>query len=116
MEHKVVADYTNVAESQALKVFVRARPLDNIADANAKFLMTNPSDEKFISIKDPDESRQKYGEVNFNFDKIFWTDCGQEEIFNTVCKQQVDHVMNGLNSCCFAYGQVILFSSFSIYE
>jgi hypothetical protein len=36
---------------------------------------------------------------------VFWTDAQQEEVFNTVCKPQVHHVLNGYNACCFAYGQ-----------
>ena len=36
---------------------------------------------------------------------MFWTDVEQEEIFNTVCKPQVTHCLNGFNSCLFAYGQ-----------
>lgn len=103
--HKVVSDYTNVVESASIKVYVRARPAENAGEPGSNFIETNPSDERFISIKDPDESRQKYGEVNFNFDKIFWTEVDQEEIFEVTCRSQVDHVMNGVNSCCFAYGQ-----------
>lgn len=69
--HKVVSDYTNVIESSTIKVYVRARPPEN-SDGNFQFITRNEADDKFISIKDPDESRQKYGEVNFNFDRIFW--------------------------------------------
>lgn len=105
--HKVVSDYTNYnVESSAIKVFVRVRPVDESqSEARSNFIGISATDEKFISIKDPDEARQKYGEVNFNFDRVFWTEVEQERIFEIACKQQVDHIMNGVNSCCFAYGQ-----------
>jgi hypothetical protein len=80
-----------VVESSSIKVFVRARPLENLeTPTSSNFIEIKPGeDEKFISIKDPDESRQKYGEVNFNFDRVFWTECEQQEIFDAVCKPQV---------------------------
>jgi hypothetical protein len=118
--HKVVSDYTNV-ESSAIKVYVRARggilPTANVntaqsvqpphnsansnshdnSDVSSSFITLNPTDNRFISIKDPIESRQKYGEVNFHFDGIFWTDIEQQAIFDVACKESVEHVMNGIN-------------------
>lgn len=94
--HKVVSDYTNVIESSSIKVYVRARPIESGADTNSNFIEIKPGeDEKYISIKDPDTSRQKYGEVAFNFDCVYWTESEQEDIFAAVCQPQVDHVMNG---------------------
>jgi hypothetical protein len=57
-------------------------------------------------IKDPDTSnKRKYSEVGFQFDQVLWTNILQDDVFNSICKPQVDHVLNGYNCCCFAYGQ-----------
>jgi len=58
-----------------------------------------------LVIKDPEANNKRYGEVSFQFDKVFWTNAKQEDVFDISCRAQVDHVMNGYNSCCFAYGQ-----------
>lgn len=60
-------------------------------------------------------SDHKYSEVSFQFDRIFWTDIGQAEIFNSMCKPQVEHVLEGFNTCCFAYGQTGSGKTYSIF-
>ena len=101
MTHRVVSDYTNVESSGSnVSVFVRARPLDDKSEVT-DFISTN-LDRKQLSIKDPDPNNRKYGEVNFQFDQVFWTDTSQEDIFNSMSRAQVDHALNGFNSCCFA--------------
>lgn len=127
MTHRVVSDYTRAdgAETSNIKVYVRARPPDEyllntaaIEETKAKvpfdqaketaakdFLVHDTGDERKLSIKDPDTSNRRYGEVSFQFDKVFWTAAAQEEVFNDVCKTQVEHCLDGYNSCCFAYGQ-----------
>lgn len=103
--HRVVSDYTNVDTSSSnIKVYIRARPPEE-SDAAVDFIETKNDDKQKILIKDPDISSRKYSEVVFQFDRVFWLEAQQEEIFNTVCKPQVDHVLRGYNACCFAYGQ-----------
>ena len=103
--HRVVSEYKLPDNAQSnIKVYVRARPLEDRA-IPGDFISTGSEDVRQISIKDPDTSNRKYSEVSFQFDHIFWTDVGQEEIFNSMCKPQVDHVIEGFNTCCFAYGQ-----------
>lgn len=100
--HKVVTEYTRVDEASSnVKVFVRARPLEDNAQPS-DFITVNPENDRQITIKDPSTSTKKYGETSFQFDKIFWTDAPQSDIFELMCKSQVDHVLNGFNSCCFA--------------
>ena len=100
--HRVVSDYTKVdTTSSNIKVYVRARPLENEADSS-DFLVTDAADERKLVIKDPEASHKRYGEVSFQFDRVFWTDTKQDEVFNVTSRQQVDHVMNGFNCCCFA--------------
>lgn len=100
MTHRVVSDYTKVEGSSSnISVFVRARPLEDRSELK-DFISTN--DNLQLTIKDPDPNNRKYGEVNFQFDHVFWTDSTQEEVFNKMCKSQADHVLDGFNSCCFA--------------
>jgi hypothetical protein len=100
--HRVVSDYTRAEgnSNSNIKVYVRARPLDEESD-QTDFIVTGEDNRK-INIKDPDASNRRYGEVSFQFDKVFWTQSNQDEIFNTTCKPQVEHILNGYNSCCFA--------------
>lgn len=51
----------------------------------------------------------------FLYDKIFWDDSTQEEIYETIGVPMVDHVFNGYNSCCFAYGQTGSGKTYSIF-
>lgn len=100
--HRVVSDYTRADNgSSNISVFVRARPVEDDSEL-AEFLLIDPEDDRKIVIKDPEASNRRYGEVNFQFDNVFWTKASQEEIFNTSCKVNVDHVLSGYNSCCFA--------------
>ncbi len=102
MTHRVVSDYTKVDNTASnIKVYVRARPLSDEADL-AEFLVIDSENDKKIVVKDPEASNRRYGEVSFQFDSIFWTKASQEDVFNTTSKAQVDHVLNGYNSCCFA--------------
>jgi hypothetical protein len=108
MTHRVVSDYTRVENTSSnIKVFVRARPVDDEGDL-AEFLVLDSEDERKIVIKDPEASNRRYGEVSFQFDNVFWTKSNQEDVFNTTCKSQVDHVLNGFNSCCFACEIILL--------
>ena len=103
--HRVVSEY-NIAENanSNIRVYIRARPLED-GSTPGDFLAISGDESRKINIKDPDEANRKYGEVSFEFDRIFWTETKQEEIFNIMCKPQVDHVLDGFNCCCFAYGQ-----------
>ena len=100
--HEVVTEYTRVESSVTnVNVFVRARPLEGGIQPS-DFISINPEDDKQITIKDPNASAKKYGQTSFQFDKIFWTDVAQSEVFESMCKSQVDHVLKGFNCCCFA--------------
>jgi len=101
--HKVVTNYTKVDNNAGsnIQVFVRARPTDDSSDPSEIFLLESDDNRK-LTIKDPDASNRKYGEVSFQFDRVFWTQSVQNEIFDDTCKPLVEHVLGGYNSCCFA--------------
>ena len=103
--HRVVSEYKLPENTQSnIRVYVRARPLED-GKVPEDFLTIGSEDNRQIVITDPDTSNRKYTEVSFQFDKVFWTDIGQEEIFTSMCLPQVEHVLEGYNTCCFAYGQ-----------
>eukprot|EP01036_Dinobryon_divergens_P056499 gene56499-75446_t len=92
--------------STNIKVFVRARPPEDSQPSD--FIdISNADNDNSLTVKDPESTtaNKTYSETKFEFDKIFWSDATQEDVFNKVCKPQVDHVLSGYNGCCFAYGQ-----------
>jgi hypothetical protein len=102
--HRVVTNYAPVegGGSSNISVFIRARPLEDPTE-QSDFLQVGEEDERKIVIRDPDSnSNKRYAEVSFQFDRIFWTQTQQAEIFEQTCKEQVEHVLNGYNCCCFA--------------
>ncbi|CAM9832113.1 unnamed protein product, partial [Pylaiella littoralis] len=74
---------------------------------SSAFITNFPDNPKKICIKDPaaQGAVKHHGEIYFSFDRVFWTECSQEEIFQAVAKPQVENILNGFNGCCFAYGQ-----------
>ncbi|CAE7366383.1 KIN14S [Symbiodinium microadriaticum] len=69
-------------------------------DISEVFALT---EKKSVTVKDP-LSRGRM-EHNFTFDHVFAPEDGQEAVFDVVAKPLVDNLLNGFNSCCFAYGQ-----------
>ncbi len=107
--HKVVADYTQESSNNNIKVFVRARPLEEDTNDSTDFITVSEEDERRISIRDPAAgSNKKYGEVSFQFDRVFWTNASQVDVFNDVNRNQIDYVLNGYNCCCFACMKYII--------
>ena len=118
MAHQVVADYTKVSENANVKVFVRARPAEPQDEpAEELFELGAPepggrvrklSMKQWRRTRNEDGEHEQWGGVGgnvFQFDNVFWCDEKQTTIFETVCREQVDHILKGYNACCFAYGQ-----------
>lgn len=53
---------------------------------SSAFITNFPDNPKKICIKDPavQGSAKHHGEIYFSFDRVFWTECSQEEIFQVV--------------------------------
>ena len=45
------------------------------------------------------------GKTPFSFDRVFLPDATQDEIYALTGALQVDHTLQGYNSCVFVYGQ-----------
>ncbi len=120
MTHRVITEYAPAPfaggdglgglGSSNIKVYVRARPLPEGSVESTDFLTIDAEDSRKLTIKDPDgTNKKKYGEVAFQFDRVFWTDIKQEQVFEIMCQQQVDHILEGYNSCCFACKLIPIF-------
>jgi hypothetical protein len=115
MAYKVVSDYTQgLSTNTNVQVYVRARPpsaaLSNVSPKELEeHFGISKRDPKRIEVKRPGGTGEVGGggdkEHAFSFDRVYWTDTAQEEIFNTVCKNHIEHCLKGYNSCTFAYGQ-----------
>lgn len=104
--YKIVTDYGSFdCSSAAVKVYVRLRPPSKDPTRVSSFLQTSSNDR--VEIRDPNPER--HNQVIYSFNKIFWTDTTQEELFESVMKPQIDHVLSGSNACCFAYGKLLVF-------
>jgi hypothetical protein len=107
MQHTVTHEYAPAGDDEPshIRVFIRGRP-PAIKEDNVDFLSVQGEEGdvlKKVVIKDP---KNKAGsEVGFVFDRIFWTEEAQDTVFDHTCRKQIDHVLQGFNSCCFAYGQ-----------
>ena len=97
--HRVITDYARYDDTDSnVKVFIRARPPETPIEIS-DFICSvplGPDEYKKINISSPDQSHKKYGEISFQFDKVFWTNSTQQELFDTVCKPLADQVLKGM--------------------
>ncbi len=103
-----MTDYSDVGLdlNSNVKVFVRLRPPEGgDVDADSEKLFERDPDgaSRKITVRDP--KNRHHGEHAFAFDRVFWSDASQEELFDQVATPLIDHCFAGYNSCCFAYGQ-----------
>lgn len=74
-------------------------------ERDPSFVEVFPHDPKKIAMKDISSNNKNYGSHNFSFDHVFWTQTSQQDLFDGMCKPQVQQVLGGFSACCFAYGQ-----------
>jgi hypothetical protein len=102
--HQVITDYSSFDFSNApVKAFVRLRPPYKEPHRISWFL--NSTGPTILEIRDPNPARQN--QVRFSFNRVFGPETKQSIVSDAMMKPQIDHVLGGLNACCFAYGQVI---------
>ncbi|CAM4629463.1 unnamed protein product [Leuciscus chuanchicus] len=89
-----MADDNNSAECN-IRVLCRFRPLNQSETLRGdKYIPTFQGDDTVI-----------IGGKPYVFDKVFPTNCTQEQVYNTCAKQIVKDVLDGYNGTIFAYGQ-----------
>jgi kinesin family member 6/9 len=55
------------------------------------------------------------GKLRYEFDRVFDSNCTQEEIFNTIAKDKILGVLDGFSCTIFAYGQTGSGKTFTIF-
>jgi hypothetical protein len=101
-------------ENTNIKVYIRARPPSEPTDSD--FIEQDDEDKRKVIIKDPrGNPNEKHSEVGFQYDHIFWTEVLQPEVFESIAMPGIDHVLQGYNSCCFAYGQTGSLKTYSMF-
>jgi hypothetical protein len=110
--HKVMSDYSNLKESENIKVFIRLRP-----PANGKEVTPNMFElgNGTLALRNPNDDGGGSGGHKFKFDASFDQNASQETVFKSVAEPLVSKVLSGFNACCFAYGQTGSGKTHSIY-
>ncbi|XP_051546297.1 kinesin-like protein KIF15-A isoform X2 [Myxocyprinus asiaticus] len=93
---------TNSSDGDAIKVFVRVRPL-----TQGTGLMTDGDHSLCLTVTSPHNVRLhcKPEPRTFTYDHVADMNTSQEEVFSSVAKNIVEACMNGYNGTIFAYGQ-----------
>lgn len=97
------------ATNARVSVAIRMRP------GAGEILRPDAKNAQIINVFDPRVPDSERVEREFSFDKVFYDNATQHEVFDHVCKPLVDHVFEGFNACCFAYGQTGSGKTYSIF-
>lgn len=88
--------------SEAVKVMVRCRPMNNLEVENKSSLCVQiDSNSNQVKLITPNEGVQKL----FSFDKVFDPSTPQSNVYEESAFQLVESVVEGYNGTIFAYGQ-----------
>ncbi|GKT32882.1 Kinesin like protein [Aduncisulcus paluster] len=100
------------AESSPVRVYVRLRPREDGKDTSSMYQTRETPNGHVVSLSHPSDSDKPTRE--FILDKIMLEDTNQEIIFDSVAKPLCDHVLQGFNACCVAYGQTGAGKTYSV--
>lgn len=81
-------------------MYVRLRPPDGSATVPARYYKLDEDQPSRMTIKSSPTSQHL-----FAFNRVYGPTASQEEVFTETSQRLCDHVLEGYNSCCFAYGQ-----------
>lgn len=112
--HNVMSDYSNVGESENIKVYIRLRPPAN-GQEPSKDMFEIPPNNQVMTLKNPTDTGSAGGGHKFKFDACFDEHTSQEHVYQRVADPLVSKVLSGFNACCFAYGQTGSGKTYSIY-
>ncbi|PNW76143.1 hypothetical protein CHLRE_12g546100v5 [Chlamydomonas reinhardtii] len=94
------------SRSSRFKVYVRLRPSPGASGTDVV-----QAEHRVLTLKDPVKGHSS----EFVFDKVFDAEARQESVFADVGVPLVEHVIQGYNACCFAYGQTGAGKTHSMY-
>ena len=98
--------------SEAVKVMVRARPMNSREKGlNAKSVIQVFDDRGEITITNPTEQENK---KTFTFDAVFDEDSKQSTVYEKSAFSIVNNIFEGYNGTIFAYGQTGCGKTFSM--
>uniref|UniRef100_A0A671LSF9 Kinesin-like protein n=1 Tax=Sinocyclocheilus anshuiensis TaxID=1608454 RepID=A0A671LSF9_9TELE len=102
LKGKATADSNASSDGDAIKVFVRVRPL-----TQGSGLTTDGDRSLCLTVTSPHTVRLhcKPEPRTFTYDHVADMNTSQEEVFSSVAKNIVESCMNGYNGTIFAYGQ-----------
>uniref|UniRef100_A0A8C2GED5 Kinesin family member 15 n=1 Tax=Cyprinus carpio TaxID=7962 RepID=A0A8C2GED5_CYPCA len=102
MNLKVKGEHYLLVDGDAIKVFVRVRPL-----THGSGLTTDGDRSLCLTVSSPHTVRLhcKPEPRTFTYDHVADMNTSQEEVFSSVAKNIVESCMNGYNGTIFAYGQ-----------
>jgi hypothetical protein len=111
--HDVMSDYSNLSESEHIKVYVRLRPPANGKESTAN-MFEIAQEQQLLTLRNPGDNKPGGGH-KFKFDAAFDESVSQEVVYSRVAEPLVSKVLSGFNACCFAYGQTGSGKTYSIY-
>ncbi|XP_016378107.1 kinesin-like protein KIF15-A [Sinocyclocheilus rhinocerous] len=102
LKGKATAESNANSDGDAIKVFVRVRPL-----THGTGLTTDGDHSLCLTVTSPHTVRLhcKPEPRTFTYDHVADMNTCQEEVFSSVAKNIVESCMNGYNGTVFAYGQ-----------
>lgn len=102
LKGKATAEANTNSDGDAIKVFVRVRPL-----TQGTGLSTDGDHSLCLTVSSPQTVRLhcKPEPRTFTYDHVADMNTSQEEVFSSVAKNIVESCMNGYNGTIFAYGQ-----------
>ncbi len=108
----MTSDYSNLKESENIKVFIRLRPPANGKEVTpTMFELGNGT----LALRNPNDDGGGSGGHKFKFDASFDQNASQETVFKSVAEPLLSKVLSGFNACCFAFGQTGSGKTHSIY-
>lgn len=91
-------------EETRIKVFARVRPCKDRKQEYAG-IFVDQLDEHQLRFELDSGFTQPEKNLAYKYDKIFWKDCTQEEIYAGTARQMIETSVKGINTTIFAYGQ-----------
>eukprot|EP00935_MAST-01C_sp_MAST-1C-sp1_P002692 g2692.t1 len=88
--------------SNGVKVYVRVRPLNRRETKAQEKACIAQDDERSVALCKPGANK---GGQSFGFDKCYLDSSSQDEVFEEIGQQILEHAFAGFNSSLFAYGQ-----------
>lgn len=97
-----------MSNSENIKVFIRFRPLHKREEGK---------NQNYNMVIDPKNARVEFPDKSscFTYDGVFSLETKQDSIYNSVAKNAVDSVIQGYNSCVFAYGPTSSGKTFTMF-